>query len=62
MKKLIFTIAIVLYPLISYSQNYQFEITEEFEVKEKDLSFLSFSGNRLYLYGSTQKPILFLRI
>ncbi len=59
MKKLIFTIAIVLYPLISYSQNYQFEITEEFEVKEKDLSFLSFSGNRLYLYGSTQKPILF---
>lgn len=59
MKKLIFTVAIVLYPLISYSQNYQFEIIEEFEVKEKDLSFLSFSGNRLYLYGSTQKPILF---
>ncbi|MFQ3579672.1 MAG: T9SS type A sorting domain-containing protein [Bacteroidales bacterium] len=53
MRKLFFFIAIILFPLINYSQNYLFEINREFQIKEKNLSFLSFSGNKLYLYDST---------
>lgn len=57
MKKLFFFIATVLFPLIIYSQHYQFEIIGEFEIKEKNLSFLSFSENNLYLYDSTENKI-----
>lgn len=57
MKKLFYFIATVLFPLIIYSQDYQFEITGKFEIKEKNLSFLSFSENKLYLYDSTENKI-----
>jgi len=57
MKILFFFIATIISPLINYSQNYQFEITGEFEIKEKNLSFLSFSENNLYLYDSTESKI-----
>lgn len=57
MKKTFLFIATILFPLIIYSQNYQFEITGQFQVGEKNLSFLSFSENKLYLYDSTQSKI-----
>jgi hypothetical protein len=57
MEKLFFFIVTVLFPLIIYSQEYQFEITGEFKIKEKNLSFLSFSENNLYLYDSTENKI-----
>lgn len=43
--------------MIIYSQHYQFEIIGEFEIKEKNLSFLSFSANNFYLYDSTENKI-----
>jgi hypothetical protein len=57
MKKIIFFIVTVLFSLIIYSQDYQFEITGEFEIKGNNLSFLSLSENNFYLYDSTENKI-----
>lgn len=57
MKKIFSFIATILFSLIIYSQDYQFEIKGRIEIKEKNLSFLSFSDNKLYLYDSTENKI-----
>lgn len=55
-KHLIF-IKMIVFPLILYSQYYQFEITDEFELKNKDLSYLTFEQNKLFTYDSTENRI-----
>jgi len=57
MKKIFFFIVTILFPLILYPQEYQFEITDEFELKDKDLSYIAFRESELYLYDSTENII-----
>lgn len=47
----------ILFPFILYSQDYQFEITDEFELKNKNLSYLTFEQNKLFTYDSTENRI-----
>src|SRR5574344_2607240 len=57
MKKIFSFIATILFSMIIYSQDYQFAIKRRIKIKEKNLSFLSFSDNKLYLYDSTENKI-----